>query len=58
MDVHKESIDIAIADGKEARHYGRIPGDADAVERVIRKLRSVHGRPVFVYEAGLCGFWL
>jgi len=22
MDVHKESIDIAIADGKEARAYG------------------------------------
>jgi len=37
---------------------GAIPGDADAVERVIRRLRSVHKRPVFVYEAGLCGFWL
>ena len=24
MDVHKESIDIAIADVKEARHFGRI----------------------------------
>lgn len=58
MDVHKESIDIAIADGREARHFGRIPGDADALDRVIRKLRSVHKRPVFVYEAGPCGFWL
>ena len=28
MDVHKESIEIAIADAKEARHYGRISGDA------------------------------
>lgn len=58
MDVHKESIDIAIADGKEARHFDRIPGDAEAVDRVIRKLRSVHKRPVFVYEAGPCGFRL
>ncbi len=58
MDVHKESIDIAIADGREARHYGRIAGDAAAVERAVRKLRSVHRRPTFVYEAGPCGFWL
>jgi hypothetical protein len=28
MDVHKESIDVAIAADNEARHYGRIGGDA------------------------------
>jgi transposase len=58
MDVHKESIDIAIADAKEARHYGRIAGDAGAVDRMMRKLRSAHGRIKVVYEAGPCGFWL
>jgi transposase len=58
MDVHKESIDIAIADANEARHYGRIGGDAASVDKAIRKLRSVHGMPSFVYEAGPCGFWL
>lgn len=58
MDVHKESIDIAIADAKEARHFGRIGGDAAAVDRAVRKLRAVHRKPVFVYEAGPCGFWL
>lgn len=58
MDVHKASIDIAIADAKEARHFGRIGGDAAAVDRAVRKLRSAHRRPVFVYEAGPCGFWL
>jgi transposase len=58
MDVHKESIDIAIADGREARHYGRIAGDGAAVDRAIRKLRSAHARIHVVYEAGPCGFWL
>jgi transposase len=58
MDVHKESIEIAIADQKEARHYGRIGGDAASVDRVLRKLHSVHRNLRFVYEAGPCGFWL
>ena len=58
MDVHKESIDIAIADAREARHYGRVGGDAASVDRVVRRLRSAHRRPVFVYEAGPCGFWI
>ena len=58
LDVHKESIDIAIADAREARHFGRVGGDAASVDRAIRKLRAVHRKPTFVYEAGPCGFWL
>jgi transposase len=58
MDVHKESIDVAIADGKEARHFGRIAGDAASADRLIRKLRGAHRDLIFVYEAGPCGFWL
>jgi len=58
LDVHKESIEVAIADAKEARHYRRIGGDAHSVDRLLRKLRSVHDRLEFVYEAGPCGFWL
>jgi transposase len=58
MDVHKESIDIAIADAKEARHYGRVGGDAHSVDKAIRKLGSVHPSLRVVYEAGPCGFWL
>jgi len=58
MDVHKESIELATADEGEARHYARIGGEAAAVDRVVRKLRSVHRELVFVYEAGPCGFWI
>ena len=58
MDVHKESVDIAIADGGEARLFGRVGGEAAAVDRAVRKIRSVHRDPLFVYEAGPCGFWL
>ena len=58
MDVHKESIDVAIADEREARHYGRIGGDAHSVDRLTGKLRSAHRQLMFVYEAGPCGFWL
>jgi transposase len=58
MDVHKDSIDLAIADATEARHYGRIGGEAASVDRAVRKLRSAHRRLVFVYEAGPCGFWI
>jgi transposase len=58
MDVHKDSIDIALADGGEARQFGRIGGDAASVDRVVRRLRSRHRQFTVVYEAGPCGFWL
>jgi len=59
MDVHKESIDVSIAeegrDG-EVRHYGVIAGDLEAVAKVVRALRAPSRRLRFVYEAGPCGF--
>jgi transposase len=60
MDMHKESIEIAIADEHEARHFGRVGGGAVDVDRMTRKLQSAHPQTklVFVYEAGPCGFWL
>ena len=58
MDVHKESIDLALADegGGAVRHYGQIGGDMNALWHVVRKLQSPGSELVFVYEAGPCGF--
>lgn len=57
MDVHKESIDLAVAEeGGEVRHHGRIGGDMNALGRAVRKLESSGRALVFVYEAGPCGF--
>ncbi len=42
MDVHKESIDIAVAEeGGEVRHHGQIAGDTNALRRAVRKHRAL-----------------
>ena len=59
MDVHKNSIDIAIAQkGRKGhvRHYGKIEGTLAALDKVVRKLVRQGDRPHFVYEAGPCGY--
>jgi transposase len=57
MDVHKESIDLAVAEEHgEVRHQGAIGGDMSALGRAVRKLESLGKTLVFVYEAGPCGF--
>jgi transposase len=55
MDVHKNSIDIAIAEtGRkgQVRHYGKIDGTLGSLDKVVRKLVSKGNRLHFVYEAG------
>lgn len=59
LDVHKDSIDIALAnDGRkgEIRFYGTISGDLDSLDKAIRKFRRTDIELRFVYEAGPCGY--
>ena len=59
MDVHKGSIEIVTADTDgdiEVRHFGRIGGTMDALDKAVRKLASRGKALRFVYEAGPCGF--
>jgi transposase len=61
MDVHKNSITIAIADegrNQEVRNYGTIPNKTIAIEKSLRKLVSDGSTLHFVYEAGPCGYTL
>lgn len=59
LDVHKNSIEIAFAEGgrdDEVRHYGKIDNSLEALDRVIRKLMSKGCELRFAYEAGPCGY--
>lgn len=57
LDVHKESIEVALAEADRAvRHHGRIGGERAAWLKLVRQLES-RGTPLlFVYEAGPCGY--
>ncbi len=61
MDVHKETIDIAIATNRlngKVRHYGQITHRIDSVDKFIAKLKREANTLKFVYEAGPTGFGL
>lgn len=59
LDVHKDSITIAIADeGRDGnvRLYGNIRNDLGQLDKVMRKLISRNSELRCVYEAGPCGY--
>lgn len=59
MDVHKESIDITLAEfGGEVSRLGQIGGDRASLLKMVRRQQSKGHALVFVYEAGPCGFWI
>jgi transposase len=62
LDVHKDSITIAIAQGGpkgELRLFGTITNSIHALERALIRIRQAHPGTVVLevaYEAGPCGF--
>jgi hypothetical protein len=57
LDVHRGSIDVALAERDSAvRHHGQIGDTRAAWQKLVRHLVS-RGRPlVFVYESEPCGY--
>lgn len=59
LDVHKNSISVALADGDrngDVRYYGTIGGTLADIDRLVKKLTSSSRELRFVYEAGPCGY--
>lgn len=61
LDVHKDSITIAIAEGGlkgEIRVHGTITNDLHALEKALARIRKAHpgAHLELTYEAGPCGF--
>ncbi|MBV9372379.1 MAG: IS110 family transposase, partial [Alphaproteobacteria bacterium] len=59
LDVHKETIAAAVADGdgaREARFHGTMANTPEAVRRLVARLSAPGAALKFCYEAGACGY--
>jgi len=59
LDVHKNSISIAIAEGEQKKNvnfYGVIDNNMEQLHKFLRKQISQGAEPKCVYEAGPCGY--
>ena len=58
LDVHKNSIAVAIADSRssEVRFYGNIPNTLEGIVKLAKQFSEDGASLSFVYEAGPCGY--
>jgi transposase len=59
LDVHKETVSIATADGErhgEIRSYGTIENTPASINRMMKRLVKPEQEIHFCYEAGCCGY--
>lgn len=59
LDVHKDSISVAIANGtagQEVRFYGKISSKLEAIKKLMGKLSKDGSHLKFCYEAGPTGY--
>lgn len=57
LDVHADSISIAVADKNGTRSLGSIPNDIESIRKAMKKLGPKKGLEA-CYEAGPCGYVL
>lgn len=57
LDVHADTIAVAVADRREVRSVGVIPNRPEALRKLVRKLGPAKNLKA-CYEAGPCGFVL
>ncbi|WP_167094339.1 IS110 family transposase [Massilia frigida] len=59
MDVHKATIAVSVAErAGEVRFLGEIANTAEAITKLVRKLRKGIAELSSCYEAGPCGYGL
>jgi transposase len=58
LDVHKETIAVAVADGvtSEVRFVDEIVNTPEAINKLIKQLKVGDAVLKFCYEAGPCGY--